>query len=82
MKRIKKIVSIATITMIASAITAIVASADNSSATAAMNTAFTSIAGDITATMTSVLPIALGIVGMIIVIRFGIKWFKSLVGRG
>jgi hypothetical protein len=47
----------------------------------AMNTAFTSIASDITATITSVLPIALGILGLTLAIKFGIRWFKSLVGR-
>lgn len=50
----------------------------SSSAVTAMTTAFTSIAGDMTSTITTVLPIALGVVGLGIVIKFGVKWFKKL----
>jgi hypothetical protein len=60
----------------------VIASADTpNAAQAAMTTAFTSIAGDITSSITSVLPIALGILGLTLVIRFSVKWFKGLVGR-
>lgn len=54
-------------------------STGNSSVITALSNAFTSIAGDLTTTITTVLPIALGVVGMIMVVRFGIKFFKRNV---
>lgn len=47
----------------------------------ALSTAFTSITSDLTTTMTTVLPIALGVLGMGIVISFGIKWFKKITNK-
>ena len=44
----------------------------------ALTTAFTQIAGDFSTTISNVLPIALGITGMIMVIRFGISLFRRL----
>lgn len=44
----------------------------------ALTTAFTSIASDFSTTISNVLPIALGITGMIMVIRFGISLFRRL----
>jgi Flp pilus assembly pilin Flp len=45
----------------------------------ALTTAFTSIAGNVTSVLGDVLPIALGIVGTVIAIRFAVKWFRGLV---
>lgn len=54
-------------------------SSGNSGVISALTTAFTSIASDFTSTVTAVLPIALGVVGMIMVVRFGIRFFKRNV---
>lgn len=40
--------------------------------------ALTTIAGDITTTVGSVAPIAIGIVGVFLIWKFGMKFFKSL----
>lgn len=47
----------------------------------ALSTAFTEISTNLSTTVTSILPIALGIVGMGIVIVFGVKWFKRLTNK-
>ena len=47
----------------------------------ALSTAFTSISSDLTSTMTTILPIALGVLGMGIVIMFGVKWFKKITNK-
>ena len=47
----------------------------------AMKTAFTSVAGDCTSAISTVLPIGLGIVGTVMVVTFGIKVFKKLTGK-
>lgn len=47
----------------------------------ALSTAFTSISSDLTTTMTTILPIALGVLGMGIVIMFGVKWFKKITNK-
>lgn len=41
----------------------------------------TTVSNDLTATVTGVLPIALGIVGAVMVIVFGVKIFKKLTGK-
>lgn len=41
----------------------------------------TTVGNDLTATVTAVLPIALGIVGAVMVIVFGVKIFKKLTGK-
>lgn len=53
----------------------------SSSAVTAMSSAFTTIAGDMTSTLTTILPIALGVVGLGIVIKFGVKWFQRLSSK-
>lgn len=40
--------------------------------------ALTTIAGEITSTITSVAPVAIGIVGVFLVWKFGIRFFKSV----
>ena len=47
----------------------------------ALSTAFSEISTNLSTTVTSILPIALGIVGMGIVIVFGVKWFKRLTNK-
>ena len=44
----------------------------------ALGTGFTSIATNVTSVLTTIIPIALGIVGMVWVVRKGVGWFKSL----
>lgn len=44
----------------------------------ALSTAFSSISADFATTIGNVLPVALGITGMIMVISFGIRLFRRL----
>lgn len=44
----------------------------------ALQTAFSSISADFATTIGNVLPVALGITGMIMVISFGIRLFRRL----
>lgn len=48
----------------------------SSSITTTLTNAFTSIQGDIMSTVSTALPIALGIAGVGIVVTFGVKFFK------
>lgn len=43
-----------------------------------VTTSLTSIAGEITSTITSIAPIAIGIVGVFLVWKFGMRFFKSV----
>ena len=52
-----------------------------SSVVSTLSTAFQSIASDLTSTITTIAPIALGIVGAGIVLVFGVKWFKRLTNK-
>ena len=47
----------------------------------ALTTAFTTITGDLTSVATSVAPIALGIIGISLVVIFGIKMFKRITNK-
>jgi len=49
--------------------------------TTAMGTAFTAISGDVTDVAVIALPVALGIVGLFVAIRLGIKFFKTVTGK-
>lgn len=51
----------------------------SSGASEALVTSFTAIAADVTGVLTSALPIALGVVGFVIAVRFGIRWFRSIL---
>lgn len=44
----------------------------------ALSTGFSAIATNVTSVLTTIVPIALGIVGMVWVVRKGVGWFKSL----
>jgi len=48
-------------------------------ATNALSAAFTEIGGSVTDVLLMSLPIGLGIVGLVIAVKFGINWFRSLV---
>lgn len=50
----------------------------SSTANTGVITALTQIAGDITATVAGVAPVAIGIVGVFMVWKFGMKFFKGL----
>lgn len=43
----------------------------------ALTNGFQSIAGDMTTTVTNVLPIILGVVGLVLVVTFAIKFFRK-----
>lgn len=47
----------------------------------ALETALSGIATDMTSTVGSVVPIAVGIIGSVMVVIFGVKLFKKLTGR-
>lgn len=47
----------------------------------ALTTAFTTITSDLTSVATSVAPIALGIIGISLVVVFGIKMFKRITNK-
>lgn len=53
----------------------------SSSVISALQTAFNSIASDIGSVITTIVPIALGVVGAGLVLVFGIKWFKKLTNK-
>jgi hypothetical protein len=54
---------------------------NESTVQSALTTAFTSIAGDVSSALTSILPIALGVLGVGIVVMVGIKFFKRITNR-
>lgn len=43
----------------------------------ALQTGFESIASDMTSTVTTVLPIILGVVGLVLVVGFAVRFFKK-----
>jgi hypothetical protein len=47
----------------------------------ALKTALTGIGSDISGIVGDVLPIGLGIVGTVMVVTFGVKFFKKLTGK-
>ena len=47
----------------------------------ALTTSFTSVGSELTGIISSVLPIALPIVGGVMVVVFGIKIFKKITGK-
>lgn len=51
------------------------------SANEAVVSAMSSTAGDMIATGTAILPVALGVVGLILVVTFGIKIFKGVAKK-
>lgn len=46
--------------------------------TTALSTAFTSIAGDATDVILLIVPIAIGVAGLVFIVRKAMGWFKSL----
>lgn len=59
----------------------IVAAESGNAVVQALTSAFTTVASDMTSAVTSVLPIALGIVGTVMVVIFGVKIFKRITGK-
>lgn len=50
-------------------------------ATTALTTGLTGVADSMGGVITTVLPIALGVVGAIMVVIFGVKFFKKITGK-
>ena len=50
-------------------------------ATAALTTGLTEVATSMGGMITTVLPVALGVVGAIMVVVFGVKFFKKITGK-
>ncbi|MDO5836974.1 MAG: hypothetical protein Q4P17_10735 [Methanobacterium sp.] len=46
--------------------------------TTAFSTALTSVQGDVTSLVTTALPVGLGIMGLMLAIRLGVKFFRSV----
>lgn len=47
----------------------------------AMQTAFNSVSTDVTSVINVALPIALGLIGTVLAINIGIKFFKKITGK-
>lgn len=60
---------------------AVFAESAGGTANSAVVSAMTSAAADMTATGTSLIPIALGVVTLILVVVFGIRFFKRIVNK-
>lgn len=52
-----------------------------SQATTALTTGLSGVADSMGGVITTVLPIALGVVGAIMVVVFGVKFFKKITGK-
>lgn len=50
-------------------------------ASEAVSTGLTSVAGDMGSMIVTIVPIALGVVAAIMVVKFGIKLFRNLTGK-
>lgn len=82
MKRISKKFVCLMMCVFASLATSVVAFAESSgTANSAVTSAMTSVANDMTATATSLIPIALGVVGIVLVVIYGIKIFKKIANK-
>lgn len=67
---------------VASALPAVSAFAESGgTANSAVTTAVSDIADDMMATGAAIIPVALGVIGLTIVVRYGIKVFRSVIGR-
>lgn len=66
---------------VTAAVTPMVASAE-ATANDAVVKAMTSTANDMVATGTAIIPVALTVIGLSLVVIFGIKMFKRISGRG
>ena len=55
--------------------------ASTTTVTTAMTDAFQTVVTDIITTITGILPIALSVLGLTLVVAFGIKWFKRIIGK-
>lgn len=55
--------------------------ASTSQVTSALTSALSSTANDVMSTITTLLPVALGVVGAFIAVKLGIKFFKQVTGR-
>lgn len=51
----------------------------NEAITSALSTGFTQVSTDVTSIITTALPIALGVMGVMLALRIGIKFFKRSV---
>jgi uncharacterized membrane-anchored protein len=77
----KKVAIAMAVLVVLTAALSVVALADAPDTTAMMQTGFQSVVSEIMGIIAIVVPIALGVIGAVIAIRFGIRWFRSLVGR-
>lgn len=82
MKKISKRMFAVLMAVVASLATSVVAFAEGTgTANSAVTSAMTGVANDMTATATSLIPIALGVVGIVLVVIYGIKIFKKIANK-
>lgn len=81
MKNKKSVVAFGLVPGMAVTAMPVLASEAGGTANQAVVSAMTSVANDMTATGTALLPVALGVIGLILVVTFGIKIFKSVAKK-
>lgn len=76
-EKVKRVAMLAApaVTTVACAVPAL--AADSASVTA-LTTGFTTVAADMQGAITALLPIGLGVVGTVLAIKFGIKFFRGI----
>ena len=82
MKNLSKSVKVLFMSAIMTLCLSMAAFAESTTASSATVSAMTTLANDMKATATSLIPIALGVVGLSMVVVFGIRIFKRIAGRG
>ena len=58
------------------------ASAEDFDVGSAVTSGFSNVADDMLSMITSILPIGLGVIGAVLAVTFGIRFFKKLAGKG
>lgn len=76
----KKFIALSTVPAVVASSVPVLAS-ESGSANEAVVTAMTKTANDMIATGTSIIPVALTVVGLILVVTFGIKIFKGIARK-
>lgn len=72
---------VAPLAVVSSLAVPVLAFAESSTPAATMTTAFTTVQSDFNSTVTAIAPIAVGIVGVFLVWKLGVRFFKSIAGR-
>jgi hypothetical protein len=83
-KKLRKVVLVLAVVAVVGGLTAVSALANDPApdVTTIMTSGFQSVVDDVIGMIAATFPIALGVVGMTIAIKFGVRWLRSMVGRG